>query len=56
MQGNPVVLYITLGFMLVFFFIWLWQSITNRRKLEDEISEEKERREGGEDAQSDSKE
>ncbi len=41
MNANEIVLYITLGFMLVCFAIWLWQSITKRRKLEDEIEEKK---------------
>ena len=42
MPANEIVLYITLGFMLVCFAAWLWQSISKRRKLEDEIEEEKE--------------
>lgn len=39
MSANEIVLYITLGFMLVCFAVWLWQSITKRRKLENEIEE-----------------
>ena len=45
MSANEIVLYITLGFMLVCFAVWLWQSITKRRKLENEI-EEKESNKG----------
>ena len=39
MSANEIALYITLGFMLVCFAVWLWQSITKRRKLENEIEE-----------------
>lgn len=41
MPANEIVLYITLGFMLICFVAWLWQSISKRRKLEDKIDEEK---------------
>ena len=47
MPANEIVLYITLGFMLVCFVAWLWQSISKRRKLEDEIEEEKENNASG---------
>lgn len=46
MQGHEIVLYITLGFMLICFMLWLWQSIVKRRKLEDEIAERKAEGEG----------
>lgn len=38
MSGNDVVLYITLGFILICFVAWLWQSIVKRRRLEDDIA------------------
>lgn len=41
MKANEVVLYITLGFMLLCFVAWLWQSIVKRRKLEDELEQQK---------------
>lgn len=47
MPANEIVLYITLGFMLACFAAWLWQSISKRRKLEDEIEEEKENNAAG---------
>ena len=40
-EGNPVVLFITVGFILVFFFIWLFQSIFKRRKLEDDMERQR---------------
>lgn len=42
MAGHEIVLFITLGFMLLCFGAWLWQSIVKRRKLEDEIEDKKE--------------
>ena len=42
MSGNDIVLYITLGFMLICFVVWLWQSIVKRRRLEDDIAQQRE--------------
>lgn len=39
MNANEAVMYITLGFTLLCFIVWLWQSIVKRRKLEDKIEE-----------------
>lgn len=44
---NDVVLYITLGFMLICFVAWLWQSIVKRRKLEDRIADQRDAQDAG---------
>lgn len=50
MKANEVVLYVTLGFMLLCFVAWLWQSIVKRRKLEDEIEQQKSEPQDGDDS------
>lgn len=47
MDGSQIVLYVTLGFTLICFVAWLWQSIVKRRRLEDELADRREQ-EGGE--------
>ncbi len=49
MRASDIVLYVTLGFMLICFVAWLWQSIVKRRRLEDDIAERRDA-DPGEDA------
>ena len=53
-EGNPVLLFIIIGFTLLCFFVWLGQSLFKRRKLENDMrNESDDGSEPSEDASSD---